>query len=136
MKPNYQTFKPQGFSSVNTYLFVNDVAEYLSFLERVFDAKELNRTEHEGRIANLILTIGDTAMMLAQPQEAVTDMRTSFYLYVENVDEVYQHALENGCTSVFEPADMPYGDRQGGIEDPIGNYWWVSKRLSETDYSN
>lgn len=25
----------------------------------------------------------------------------------------------------FEPADMDYQDRQSGIIDPGGNYWWI-----------
>jgi PhnB protein len=35
----------------------------------------------------------------------------------------------------MEVADMPYGDRQGGVEDPSGNIWWISQRLVEEPYS-
>lgn len=35
----------------------------------------------------------------------------------------------------MEVADMPYGDRQGGIRDPHGNVWWVSQRLVHGPYS-
>jgi uncharacterized glyoxalase superfamily protein PhnB len=53
---------------------------------------------------------------------------------VKNVDEIYQLAMKNGAKSVFEPADQDFGDRQGGIEDPAGNYWWISMRLEEKNY--
>jgi PhnB protein len=31
-------------------------------------------------------------------------------------------------------ADMPYGDRQGGVRDIAGNIWWVSQRLTAEPY--
>ena len=61
-------------------------------------------------------------------------MRSSFYLYTADVDALYADALEAGAASVLEPADMDYGDRQAGVTDPEGNYWWISMRLAETDY--
>jgi hypothetical protein len=35
--------------------------------------------------------------------------------------------MEAGATSLFEPADMFYGDRCGGV-DPCGNQWYVATR--------
>lgn len=61
-------------------------------------------------------------------------MRTAFYLYVDNVDEIHKRAVENGAKVEFEPADMDYEDRQAGIIDPSGNYWWISKRLVKKGY--
>ncbi len=39
-----------------------------------------------------------------------------------------------GSTLAMEVADMPYGDRQGGIRDPHGNIWWISQRLVAEPY--
>ncbi|NNE75804.1 MAG: VOC family protein, partial [Pricia sp.] len=61
-------------------------------------------------------------------------MRASFYLYVNDVDVVYANAVAQGAESNFPPADMDYEDRQAGIKDPAGNYWWISKRLIEKGY--
>ena len=58
----------------------------------------------------------------------------SVHLYVENVDAIHKQAVENGAIVYFEPEDMPYNDRQSGIIDPSGNYWWISKRLKQADY--
>ena len=52
------------------------------------------------------------------------------YLFVEN----HKRAVKNGAKVEFEPADMDYMDRQSGIIDPSGNYWWISKRLEKNDY--
>jgi PhnB protein len=34
----------------------------------------------------------------------------------------------------MEVADMPYGDRQGGVRDAWGNLWWISQRLVDAPY--
>jgi hypothetical protein len=34
----------------------------------------------------------------------------------------------------FEPMDMPYQDRQGGVTDPFGNIWWISTRLAAESF--
>lgn len=56
-------------------------------------------------------------------------MRTALYLYVDDVDAMHQRAIDYGAVVEFEPTDMDYQDRQSGIIDPSGNYWWISKRL-------
>jgi PhnB protein len=45
-----------------------------------------------------------------------------------------QRALAHGATLQMEVADMPYGDRQGGVRDPNGNFCWISQRLVEAPY--
>ena len=58
------------------------------------------------------------------------------YLFVNDVDLVYQTAIDFGAESIYPPDDMDYGDRQAGIKDPEGNYWWISMRLDETPYQD
>lgn len=31
----------------------------------------------------------------------------------------------------MEPADMFYGDRNAGVQDPSGNYWWISTHIED-----
>ena len=138
MKPNYDTFRPTGFSSVNPYLFAKDPQELIDFLQNAFAAKELNRTVNPktGEIANSILKMGDSCIMISQARGDFENMRTSFYLFVENVDEVFEQALKAGAIDVLKPMDMDYQDRQGGVQDPAGNYWWISRRLVESNYED
>jgi PhnB protein len=56
-------------------------------------------------------------------------MPTALYLYVDDVDTTYQRALQAGATSVMEPANQCYGDRQGIVKDPAGNYWWIATHI-------
>lgn len=138
MNPIFNTHHPDGFSTVNTYLFVENPPELIDFLKTAFYAEEINRTIHatHGDIANCILQIGDTCFMISQARGKFSHMKTALYLFVDDVDAMYQRALEHGATSEFAPADMPYQERQGGIVDPCGNYWWISKRLTKEGYQN
>ena len=72
--------------------------------------------------------------MIGQANGDFIGMRTSFYLYTKDVNTLFENALANGATIVFDPMLMDYGDYQGGICDPAGNYWWISKRQKEQDY--
>ena len=72
--------------------------------------------------------------MITQARGAFMGMRTAFYLYVDDVDAIHQRAIENGASVVFEAEDMDYGDRQSGVMDPSGNYWWISKRFDQKGY--
>lgn len=45
------------------------------------------------------------------------------YIYLDNVDETYRRALENGATTMREPADQFYGDRTCMVKDKFGNAW-------------
>ena len=53
------------------------------------------------------------------------------YLYVEDVDAVYACAVKAGATPVKEPANQFYGDRSGGVTDPVGNYWGIATHVED-----
>ena len=136
MNSIYQTFRPTGFGTVSSYLFAEDPKGLIDFLKKAFYAEEIDRTVDEETeiIRNCILKIGESCFMLTQAQGNFVGMRTSFYLYNNDPDALQKNAIEHGATEIFPPADMDYGDRQGGVMDPAGNYWWISKRLVEEDY--
>lgn len=68
MKPNFKTYHPNGFHTINAYLFVVEPASEINFLKNAFDAKEINSTinKETGEIANCILKIGDSCFMISQ----------------------------------------------------------------------
>ena len=138
MDDMYDTYRPEGFHTISPYLMIEDPAGLIRFLEKAFNAEELGRTlDDTGEIIrNAILKIGDSCFMLGQARGEFMGMRTSFYLYVADADKMYQRAVDAGGTGLFAPMDMDYGDRQGGVIDPAGNYWWISTRLSEEAYTD
>jgi PhnB protein len=56
-------------------------------------------------------------------------MPVALYLYIEDVDAAYQRALQVGATSLMEPADQDDGDRRSGVQDTMGNMWFLAKHL-------
>ena len=126
---------PEGYGTVFPYIFVEDMDRFVDFLKNVFDAKELGRTVIPGRgVANCRIRIGTTSFMASEGGEGFPPMPVAHYVYVENADATFAKALANGAKKVMDPADMPYGDRQGGVVDPCGNTWWISTRVVEEGY--
>ncbi len=136
MQSLFQTYKPEGFHTVTPYLFVDNPQLLIEFLKNSFYAKEINRSTNpkNGDIANCIIQIGDTCFMISKAREQFEGMRTALYLFVDDVDTIHKRAVEHGAKEEFEPQDMPYEDRQSGIIDPCGNYWWISKRQVHKGY--
>ena len=119
---------PEGYHSVTPYLGVKGVARLIEFLKQAFGAQEVFRpmTRPDGTIMHAEMKIGDSIVMMGEPMGQFGPMPGSIHLYVEDVDATYRRALEAGATSLMEPADQFYGDRQGGVADPVGNHWWIA----------
>ncbi|MBE2276850.1 MAG: VOC family protein [Rhodobacteraceae bacterium] len=126
---------PEGFAVVTPYIFADDAEEYVRFLEAAFGAREIGRsTAPDGRIANCQLQFSTTTIMVSEASAQFPASQAAFYLYVADVDAAMTRAEEAGADKIMDAADMPYGDRQGGVRDPSGNIWWVSQRLTAEPY--
>ena len=86
------------------------------------------------RIANAQLRCGDTHVMVSDAREDFPAMAGSYYLYVADADAAMARAMTAGAQEIMAVADMPYGDRQGGIRDVWGNIWWLSQRIAKGGY--
>jgi PhnB protein len=127
---------PPGFGTVTPYFFVEDAEHFVRFLTEAFAGKETLRSlRGDGRIANAQVVIGTSTLMVSESSAQYPAMRASYYLYVEDAAGTMRKAVAAGATAVMEVADMPYGDRQGGVRDAHGNLWWISQRIVEAPYS-
>lgn len=121
---------PEGYHTVTPYIMVKDVGAYSEFLIKAFNAEPKSKTETpKGKILNMDLKIGTSMVMLAEARGGFKPMPMSFYMYVEDVDKSYERAIENGATSLNEPADKFYGNRDCGVIDSKGNYWFISTTI-------
>ncbi|HNP64385.1 MAG TPA: VOC family protein [Woeseiaceae bacterium] len=127
---------PEGYGTVFPYMIVDGAEELADFLCGAFGAKVEGKTAFpDGRIANIRVRLGTSCFMMSQAgNETMPPMPASYYLYVDDVDKSFEAAVKHGAQKVFDPADMPYKDRQAGVTDPSGNTWWISKRLVEEPY--
>jgi PhnB protein len=55
----------------------------------------------------------------------------TLHLYVNDTDTIYARALRAGATSVREPRDEPYGDRGAGVQDTVGNRWFIATHIKD-----
>jgi PhnB protein len=118
---------PEGFHTVTPYLVVPGVARLINFLKQAFDAEETIRAAREdGSISHAAVRIGDSMVEMGEASGDWKAMPAGLHLYVKNADEVYQRAVKAGATSLYEPRDMDYGDREGGVMDPSENQRYIA----------
>jgi PhnB protein len=133
---------PEGVQTATPYLIVNHGVEIIEFYKKVFGATETMRfQEPGGRIGHAELKIGGATIMLSDEYPEMGFFSplslggkrspVSIHLYVENVDELYQKALAAGATSLREPEDQFYGDRNAQVRDPSGHCWDLAMRIEE-----
>ena len=119
---------PEGYHSVTPYLTVRGANKVIEFLKHAFGAKlshELIKRP-DGTVMHAQVIIGDSRIMIAEENEMAKATTSTMYLYVPNVDSVFQQAIKAGGQTVMEPMDMFYGDRSGGVKDPSGNSWFIA----------
>lgn len=131
---------PEGYNSVNAYLAVDDAEKAIEFYEKAFGAKERGRMPGpEGKIAHAELQIGDSVVMLSDPlpQQSVKSPKqlggtsASLMLYVEDVDEFVQQAVDAGATITMPVEDQFWGDRFGKVMDPFGHDWSIATHVED-----
>ena len=119
---------PPGFNTVTPYFVVDDAAGFIEFLVAGLGGTEILRHMDGERIANAQVRLGTSTVMISEASPAFPAMTGSYYLYVEDADDSMARAVTAGATPVMAVADMPYGDRQGGVRDRHANLWWISQR--------
>jgi uncharacterized glyoxalase superfamily protein PhnB len=122
---------PNGYNTVSAYLVVADAAASIDFIERAFGGVCTEKVvESSGRVGHAALQIGNSTVMVGEnPSGKLT--YTMLYVYVPDVDTMFARALAAGGKVIRELADQPYGDRNGGIEDPDGNKWYIGTHIED-----
>ena len=125
---------PDGYHSVTPYLIIQGAADAIEFCKKAFGATELFRMEHEGKIGHAEIKIGDSPIMLADehPEMGHVGPKTlggspvGIMIYVDDVDTIFNRAIESGGEQVKPLQDQFYGDRSGTLKDPFGHVWTVA----------
>jgi PhnB protein len=131
---------PEGYHTLSPSLTVDNAAGAIEFYKRAFGAKERMRMDGPGgTIAHAELQIGDSILMLndpfpqasTKPPKEVGGTTVTLFLYVEDVDAVFQQAIDAGATSTMPVDDMFWGDRFGSITDPYGHAWGIATHVED-----
>lgn len=117
---------PENNQTVMPYLILENAAGFILFTQKVFGAKESFKTmRDENVIRHAEIMIGDSTIMFADATEQFKRTNANLFVYVENADETFAKAIDEGATVEKEITDESYG-RGGGIKDPFGNIWWIT----------
>jgi len=120
------SFRPNGWHSVTPRIVVHQAEELVQFVKRVFEATGDYRPDMPA-----VMKIGDSMIMISDA--GVRASSPGFlYVYVADTDATYRRAIQAGAKSLEEPAEMPYGDRRGMVEDKWGNTWQIATHRPRT----
>jgi PhnB protein len=131
---------PDNYPRVTPYLTVAGGADAIDFYVTVFGAKERGRMSAPGgKIGHAELEIGDSMIMLSdefpemggKSPTTIGGSPVTVMVYVEDVDAVFEKALDNGGTAISKVEDQFYGDRSGTFEDPWGHKWHVASHVED-----
>ncbi len=124
--------KPAGYHSITPYLQVEGAGAFIDFLKRAFDAEEVMRVNNpDGTIVHAQMRVQGSMVELADANDVFTPHPTSIWLFVKDVDEVYRKALAAGASSIHEPMNQDYGNREAVVKDPFGNNWYIATPLPD-----
>ena len=123
---------PQSYHTITPYLVVQDVPALIDFLKQAFGAEQTFQAIGSAGGIHAEVRVGDSELMIGGGGPEVSwkgeSMPQSLHLYVPDADAVYRRAMQAGAISTEEPTDQPYGDREAGVKDPVGNLWWIATR--------
>lgn len=118
---------PEGMRTITPYLHPTNVPSYIDFLSRAFGAVEEARySAPDGRVMHAQVRLGNAMIEMGEPDPAVP-MPTTFYLYVDDADALYDRAVAAGATALTPPTDQSYGDRVGSVRDSTGTLWYIAR---------
>ena len=134
------SYVPEGYTTVTPYLIVNGAATAIEFYRSAFGATELMRfPAPDGKVAHAELQVGSSRIMLADEHpergyrapHAQAGSSTGIMLYLEDVDRVFNRAIEAGATAKEPVKDQFYGDRSGTLIDPFGHWWTIATHVED-----
>jgi uncharacterized glyoxalase superfamily protein PhnB len=114
------------------------VVEAIDFYKKAFGAKEITRVAGpDGKmVMHAELQIGDSRFMLAEEMPQMMHLSplslngspVALYLYVKDVDKVFDQAVKAGAKVVDPVMDSFWGDRNAQVKDPFGHHWGIATR--------
>lgn len=133
--------RPEGFHSVTPQLEFKECRKAIEFYQKAFGAQVLNIHEVDGRVLDAEVRIGDSVLMMGDegvgsPSKSAQTYKGSpvgFYLYVDDVDRVFDRAVREGASVVDLVEDRFWGDREGRLTDPFGYRWAIATHQRDVD---
>jgi PhnB protein len=121
--------RPPGHHAVTPSASIPRAGEVLTFLERAFEARVLERYDGPNHsVAHAEVMLGDSVVMLGEPKPGEPAMPATLSYYVADaaaVDDTYRRAIASGASSISPPTNEFYGYRTACVRDVGGNRWTI-----------
>jgi PhnB protein len=131
---------PGGIHTITPHIVVSDAAAAAEWYVQVLGAEERSRLEvRGGKLMQVELWFGDSAVMLADEfpdagvlaPPSVGGTATVLHMSTNDVDAVWNRAVDAGA-EVRQPLhDAFWGERYGQITDPFGHRWGLAQHLRD-----
>ena len=129
-----------GANSLNAYINIKGCSAAIEFYKKAFGATEkLRLLMPDGKVAHVELEIEGSLLMMADENpdwgtkspDTLGGNPVTIGLYVANVDQVFQKAIDAGATVIMPVKDEFYGDRTGQVLDPFGYKWMIATHIED-----
>jgi PhnB protein len=126
--------------TITPHLVVRDAGAASEWYQRAFGAEERGRIPVPGgRFTQIELRFGDSTVMIADefPELDVLSPRSvggtvgALVIHTDDVDALWERALEAGAEVSVPLQEMFWGDRHGEIFDPFGHRWGLAQHLRD-----
>ncbi len=132
---------PKNMTRITPYLHYQDVAQAISWLEKVYGFKlRFSLADPKsGNIMHAEMTFADGIIMLGpiSPERGglsprdLAGVNQGLYVYVDDVQRHYEHARETGARITMHPETMFWGDRVYGALDLEGHQWSFAQHVED-----
>jgi uncharacterized glyoxalase superfamily protein PhnB len=131
---------PEGHYTITPHIVVRDGSRAIEFYKQAFGAEEIAPSHKmpDGKVGHAELKIGNSIIYLCDEFEGMSRSPQSLggspvtlHVYVENVDEVFDRAVQAGATVQMPVAEQFWGDRYGKLIDPFGHEWSIATHVKD-----
>ena len=127
--------------NVAAYITTQDCNGAIEFYKKAFNAVENSARilDDKNRIGHTTIEIGETTIHISDEHpelnilgpHTIGNSPVRFILQVDDVDTVFNRALELGAEELIPVEDQFYGERSGRLRDPSGHIWIISTTIEE-----
>jgi len=129
--------------NITPHIVVRDAERAVAWYAQALGAEEGSRIPLPGgKLMSVELAFGDSTVMLADefPEAGVLSPLsvggTSVVLNIstDDVDALWQRALDAGAEVLHPLADAFWGERHGQITDPFGHRWGLAQHIRDVPH--
>jgi PhnB protein len=128
---------------IDTHIVVRDAARAADWYARALGAEERSRIPLPGgKLMSVELAFGESTVMVADefPEAGILSplsiggTATVLNITTDDVDSLWQRALDAGAEVLHPLEDAFWGDRHGQITDPFGHRWGLAQHIRDVSH--